>query len=302
MKPIEWPWKNPVMVKEIRTRMRGNRAFLLVTIHLVLLSIVVGLAYYLLMTSMSNIGLVQQRVYLGKAVFGLVVWIELVTVSFIAPALTSGAISTERERQTYDLLRVTLLPARSLVLGKYASGVIFIFLLLFTSIPMQSPAFLIGGVTPQEIIISILILSVSAIALCAIGVFFSAFLSRTMVSTVLSFAVATFLVFGIPVISSVILLTFTKSLTGVANDFNPISLSILVFAGWLMVSLTPLATIIGTEVGLLQQHSLFLTNIQITDKVNVIVLSPWIPHVAIYLVLSLLLLWISIQRIKQVER
>ncbi len=37
-----------------------------------------------------------------SVIFGLLVWMELVMISFTSPALTSGAISLERERQTFD--------------------------------------------------------------------------------------------------------------------------------------------------------------------------------------------------------
>ena len=56
-----------------------------------------------------NFANVVGRYAFGKAIFGLIVWLELVMISFTAPALTSGAIALERERQTFDLLKVTLL-------------------------------------------------------------------------------------------------------------------------------------------------------------------------------------------------
>ncbi len=99
--------------------MRGYRAVLLLTAHLVVLALVVGLAYLFIRSSLTTIGNLEERRTFGKSAFGLIIWMELVMISFVAPALTSGAISIERERQTFDLLRVTLLPARSLVWGKY---------------------------------------------------------------------------------------------------------------------------------------------------------------------------------------
>ena len=197
-------WKNPVIIKEVRIRMRGYRAVLLLTAHLLVLALVVGLAYLFIRSSLTTIGNLEQRRAFGKASFGLIVWMELVMISFVAPALTSGAISIERERQTFDLLRVTLLPARSLVWGKYISGLIFVFLLLFTSIPLQGPAFLIGGVQVQEILLAILMLAVTAAWFCALGMLLSSLIPRTLVSATLAYAVTIFLVFGIPIIAVII--------------------------------------------------------------------------------------------------
>ena len=295
------PWKNPVIVKEIRTRMRGNRAFILLTIHLILVTLAVGLIYVVFQSSLSSGNSQEGRRMFGKVLFGLILWLELVTISFIAPALTSGAISLERERQTFDLLRVTLLPARELVLGKYASGLVFIFLLLFTSIPLYGPAYLAGGVILEEILIGILVLGISAIAFCAVGILFSSLLPRTLLSTVLSYAFAIFIVFGIPIIFAIVLIIFGISTNGSFNAFSPLAQAILLFTGWLLVSITPLATIIATEILLLDQHSIFLAKITLPNQATVTLISPWIPYVMIYICSTIFILWLSIRTVKRIE-
>ena len=89
-------WKNPVLVKEIRTRMRGSRAFLLLTAHLLILGVALLMVYLLISSDIGRTMNPTQRGSYGKLVFGLIVWLELVMVSFTAPALTSGAIALER--------------------------------------------------------------------------------------------------------------------------------------------------------------------------------------------------------------
>jgi ABC-type transport system involved in multi-copper enzyme maturation permease subunit len=82
----------------------------------------------------------------SKLIFGVLVIFELVMITFIAPALSAGSFSLEKERHTYDLLRITVLSEKALVYGKFASTLSFILLLLLTSIPMLSPAFMINWV------------------------------------------------------------------------------------------------------------------------------------------------------------
>jgi len=295
-------WKNPVVVKEIRTRMRGNRAFLLFVLHLVTLGVMVSLVYLGFRSSLTSSNALEGRRYFGKAIFGLIVWVEMVTVSFIAPALTCGGISTERERQTYDILRVTLLPTRSLVIGKYLSGLVFILLLLFTSLPLQSPAFLVGGVLLEEIVISTLILVITAIFFCAVGIFFSSLFPRTLISTVLSYAVAIFLVFGIPMISLIILSLFSALLGDTYNAISPLMKLFLILSGWLFVSITPLGTIITTEIVLLQQQNPYFASIPLGDRINISLPSPWIPYLLIYFLLSVVLLWLSVRLVKRIDQ
>ena len=46
-------WNNPILVKEVRTRMRGNRAFLLLTVHLVILALALLMVYLLIRSNLS---------------------------------------------------------------------------------------------------------------------------------------------------------------------------------------------------------------------------------------------------------
>lgn len=294
--------RNPVIVKEVRTRMRGGRTFIVLTAHLLALAGALALAYLLFRTSLATAGVnLEARRLFGKAIFGLMVWMELITISFIAPALTSGAIASERERQTIDLLRVTLLSPRALVMGKYFSGLVFIFVLVLSSLPMQTLSFIIGGVLAQEILVGILILAVTAIAFCAVGVFFSSLFPRVLLSTVLSYAFAIFVVFGIPMI---FLLVFIVLSAGLGSTINPISLRtqvMLIFIGWLAVSMTPGATIVATEAALLDQQGLLLARLPLSNGVEVALLSPWTFYVIFYLLVSVGLLWFSTKRVASME-
>ena len=173
----EWLTRNPVTLKELRGRMRGARAFITLVIYLGLMSAFVSLLYALYVSSGSNYysgyNAGPDRQLLGKFVFGAVVGIELLLVCFICPAFTVGAISGERERQTFDLLRTTLLRARALVLGKLVSSLSYAALLLVAALPLQSLAFLLGGVAAEEVAIaSVLLLSTAFLYSAAGDLFF----------------------------------------------------------------------------------------------------------------------------------
>ena len=281
--------------------MRGNRAFILVSAHLLFLSLLVSLVYLLFQSSFSSTNSLEDQRSFSKIIFGLLVILELVMISFVAPALTAGSISMERERHTYDLLRVTLLSTRSLVFGKFSSALTFIFLLLITSIPMLSPAFIMGGVLASEILVSILILSTGAITFCAIGLFFSSIIHRTLLANVLSYACAVFLMFGIPVMAVTALVTFQSGNTFRVENLSPIAITVWVILAWIVISLSPLATIITTEFILLEQNSLWWVEIPLKNDLSLHILSPWVCHLVFYGLLVLVLIWITIQRLNSVE-
>ena len=303
MKSAGFFWKNPVLVKEIRTRMRGNRAFLIVTLHLLLLSALIFLVYGIYASSMNTSNLLEERRTLSRVLFGMLVSLEMVMISFTAPALTSGMISSEREHQTLELLQVTLLKPAALVFGKYASGLVFLLLLLFTAIPLQSPAFLIGGVRAEEIIIGVLILVITAITFCAAGIFFSSLFKRTLVSTVMSYAFAIFLVFGVPLLGLFLVIILSNFMSDFLNSLATTLNVVLLVAAWLLMSVTPAATIVASEAFLLDQNNIWLLRIDVpySSPAQIWLPSPWIIYVLFYTLLSLILLAASVMLVRRVE-
>ncbi len=291
--------QNPVMVKELRGRMRGGRAFILISIYLAMLSCLVGFIYFGYASSNNVMG-TNVRQTMGKTVFWAVAALELMLVCFIAPALTAGAIASEREHQTFDLLRTTLLPARDLVLGKLLSALSFLFLLLVAAFPIQSMATLFGGVIVEEILIAFLLLAVSSIFFSCLGLFFSSLMKRTLAPTVLAYAGTLLMVFGSPMIIFTGLGIFSQFVVNPGMN-NPLATGILYTIGWFLVATNPLGAGVGTEVILLQQQSLFFTTIPLGNGWNFPVVSPWIGFVIFYLIASLVFLLASIRLIRRAE-
>ena len=296
-----WIMQNPVILKEMRNRMRGNRAYVILTLYLLMLSGVVALIYLTFDTSANVNVTLDIRKTLGKTIFGTSIGFQLMTISFIAPALTASAISSEREHQTFDLLRTTLLPARSLVLGKMNSALFFILLLLFTTFPLTSIAFLFGGVTLAEFVIGSLILFVTAVAYCAIGVFFSSFTRRTLISTVMAYAFTVVLVFGLPIFIGMFGAFFGASVSSITGTLNDAFTLLLGGILYLMVAINPVTTAIASEIILLENDSMFFTTVPF-NGMSLPIISPWIVYAALYLALSLALLLLSVWFVRRVEQ
>lgn len=290
---------NPVMVKELRGRMRGRRAHIVLTGYVLLLCLLVGAVYVTYISNSQNTRSVNDQQGFGKAIFGLVVWMELLTVSFVTPALTAGSVSAEREHQTYDLVRTTLLPARSLVFGKFASAMLYIFLLLLAALPLQSVAFLFGGIGLAEFWIAILILVVTAINFGSAGVFFSSLLKRTLISTVLTYGYVFLVVFGLPLLILLGLAALPVLSQSAGGVPQPGAEAFLVFTGWLVSTLTPLATAVITELILISSQSPFSINFPLSGGSQIHLISPWLPFVVLYLLSSVLLLAFSTRLVKR---
>jgi len=290
--------RNPVAVKELRSRMRGGRAFAVLTIYLALMSGLV-LIVYLAFSAASNNNFGPSSRQAGKAVFAAVLTIQVFLVIFIGPAFTSATISGEKDRQTYDLLRTTLLPARSLVIGKLISALAYVFLLIIVSIPLQSIAFLLGGITFTELFLSQVLIIISAISYALIGFYYSTVMRSTLAASVATFASALLLTMGGPFLAGILATLMGTFLFG--SSMPSWSMQALLIYGGILLAATNLpATIIISEVFLLEEDTLFYwTNV--IDGHTVFILSPWYLYAIFYALLGLILYWACVRQIKKVS-
>ena len=296
-----WLAGNPVTQKELRGRMRGGRAFLLLTLYLFFMSAIIGLIYLGFLAANFNTVSVEIRQAVGKTLFSVIMLLELFTACFVAPALTSGSISSEREGQTFDLLRTTLLSSQSLVMGKLNSSFLFLLLILFASLPLLSIATFFGGVTISEILIGIVLLITTTLTFSAVGVFFSSFTKRTLISTVLAYSFTLILVFGVPAFILGTLAFFgaisSTSTTGL-SQITEISFVIIIY---LMIMINPIAAAFTTELILIEGSVLYY-NMQLPTSGTIPIPSPWIGYTIVYIGISFILIWLSIFFVKQTEK
>lgn len=195
MNPVAVALWNPIVAKEYRSRMRTWRSPLAMTVYVLLLG-GLGWAIFSAMTySSRNSYSGGQAANYGQGLFLYLVLFQMVLLAFITPALTAGAISSERERQTIDLLFVTKLPAFSILWGKLLASMSFVLLLLLLSVPIFSLVFLFGGIELDQVAAAFLVTAISALTLGLIGIACSTAFRRTLPATVTAYGAA-FLVLG----------------------------------------------------------------------------------------------------------
>jgi ABC-type transport system involved in multi-copper enzyme maturation permease subunit len=288
---------NPITVKELRGRMRGRRAFVILTAYLLVMSSLIVIIYSAIAAAgPSPSGPTIRQA--GKYVFGAVVGVQVFLILFVGPALTAGAISGEKERKTYELLRTTLLSSRRIVTGKLLSALSYVLLLVLASVPLQSAAYLMGGITVPEVVISQLLIVVAAVAYAMIGLFISSIARTTLVSSVGTYSVVIFLTFGIPLLVGAIFILFESI------RYGPIGFSYraeLMFTYFLlmMAALNLPASLVVSEIFLLESGSLIGYESYIASH-RVFIISPWYLTLIFYGSLSILLLFLTIRRVKRV--
>ena len=184
---------NPVLLKELKVRMRGWKAAGIIALYLLILTLV---ALFIMYTTFMNpySSNIDPQISIGSYT-GLAV-IQFILIMFIVPALTAGAIAGEREKQTLDLVLCTKLRPISIITGKLFASTSQTLLLIFASLPLFSMVFLFGGISIKEIIQLFGFYIVTAVTIGCIGIFFSTHLKRTTAATVFTYGTVAFLAFG----------------------------------------------------------------------------------------------------------
>lgn len=186
---------NPIIVKELRSRMREARAFITLTGVLLLMGVASYLIYRMALAT-ARYSSTPISPQIGQSLFIALAVLELLMVCAITPAVTAGAISSEQEKQTYEMLLATPLRPASILWGKLVSALSYVFLLIFAAIPMASLIFIFGGVAPRDMVKALVVLVTVAVFLGVLGMFSSAWLKRTPRATVISYLVVLLLLIG----------------------------------------------------------------------------------------------------------
>src|SRR5919198_4169840 len=120
----------------------------------------------------------------------------LAAVFAVAPAVASSALTSERENETFDLLLIGGLRARSIVLGKLIAAVLFVLLLASTVLPGFAIAWMFGGVSARDVGLALAVLLATLIFISAVGLLFSALARTSTIAALYTYAFVYLLALG----------------------------------------------------------------------------------------------------------
>lgn len=185
---------NPVYKKELKLSVRSPKLSIIILIYNLILGVIGLLTFYSILQNARYSGSINYSSVI--ALYVVLVAIEGVLLVFIVPAITAGAISGERERQTLDILLTSRLTPGKIVLGKLSSSINMIILLIISSIPVLSLIFVFGGVTVGQVFLSAAYLIFVAFYFGSMGIFCSARFKKTTSATVITYALVLFFCLG----------------------------------------------------------------------------------------------------------
>lgn len=185
---------NPVYKREIMVSARSFKLALMLLVFNGILALVALLNMYSNLAQVRMTAEVQYSSFLDLYLFVAV--LEFMMLIFIMPAITSGSISGERERQTLELMLTTKMKPSEIVLGKLAAALSTVFLMIISSFPIVALVFVYGGVTLKDIGLLLICYLASALFVGSLGISCSAVFGRSTIATAVSYALTAFTVVG----------------------------------------------------------------------------------------------------------
>ncbi len=161
---------NPIVLRVIA--MGGKRVQHLV-IRTVYLAALLGVMGILQMGMDSGSGSLAALARSSSRVFVYISFFQLAMIALVAPVFTAGAISQEKDAETFDVLLTTPLSNAQIVLGSLASRLFFVIALLISGLPIFCITMLFGGVTSREIFLSFGIAGCTAVLTGSLAILIS---------------------------------------------------------------------------------------------------------------------------------
>jgi ABC-type transport system involved in multi-copper enzyme maturation permease subunit len=141
----------PIFAKEIVEIARRWRYYLCRTIYGAVLVFVMYVVWEENQPFVRAVGVGNALARVAGMVFTAASYIQFWSVYLLVPAFLGGVIAGEREEHTLDLLFITPLSDREIVLGKLFSRVAAMVCLILCGVPVVSLLMLFGGIGPDSI-------------------------------------------------------------------------------------------------------------------------------------------------------
>ncbi len=286
---------NPVLRREARTSLRNWKIYGVISVYVLLVAGAAALLIWGVMYNSYNFGFDPQNII---QMYTLLSGFQLGLVLITTPALTAGAISGERERQTLDLLLVTKMTPFSIVAGKLFSCLGLIILMTVATLPIFALIFYFGGISFLSLLGMTGFLLIVSFMAGAISIFFSAVFRKTVASMVLVYILIGFLcgatVFGYAIYSTM--------MWSMYNMDPSINMAVVFLAANPIVGFI---SIIDTQLGTNVSYQLFNVYSYATGQNQPIPFAVshfWAVNCIVNILIALLFLFLAAKMIQRVKK
>jgi ABC-type transport system involved in multi-copper enzyme maturation permease subunit len=150
-----WLWRllpaNPILVRVVSAGGKRSRHLWARVVYLVVLFVVMLVVGGNMMGLGRSADSLADLAKQATQTFIYVSLVQLFLMSFVAPVFTAGAITQEKDANTFHILLTTPLTNGQIVLGSLFSRLFFVWVLLLAGLPIFCITMLYGGVTTSEV-------------------------------------------------------------------------------------------------------------------------------------------------------
>jgi ABC-type transport system involved in multi-copper enzyme maturation permease subunit len=133
--------------------------------------------------------LAKEMAKFAESFFIMFMEVQFVGIFLLTPVFAAGAIAEEKDRRTLEYLLATDLDNREIVLGKLASRLLGLVLLVLTGLPVLSLIQFFGGVDPDLVLSGFAATGVTMLSLAGLSILVSVYSKKPRDAIVLTYLI-----------------------------------------------------------------------------------------------------------------
>jgi ABC-2 type transport system permease protein len=185
-------FENPVLWKEMKTRVRSRQPVPVRNAIVVVVGGLILFCYYHAMSWLMSDG----RADTARDGFHASVVIQSILIWLLGPALAANAVTQEKEQQTWDMLIFTLLTPFEILTGKLLSRLLPVLGILAAFLPFTLLTTAMRGATLGEFLLIYVLFAVWILFLVTVSLFMSWAFKKTATAVGMSYFVLFLLTIG----------------------------------------------------------------------------------------------------------
>jgi ABC-type transport system involved in multi-copper enzyme maturation permease subunit len=207
---LRWRWwaasllprlTGPIFDKEMRVSSRRRRNYVLRFLYIGLFTFLASLVWLdSIARSTSSVYQASRMAAAGQEIVTTMLWFQFLTAQAIAVVMLSTSISDEIYKRTLGVLMTTPIGSVQIVLGKLASKLLQIVLLLAISLPLLAVVRVFGGVPWGFLLCGLCVTLTTVVFVGSLSLFFSIFTRQAYAAISQTILTMGFLFGAIPVL------------------------------------------------------------------------------------------------------
>ncbi|MDO4438641.1 MAG: ABC transporter permease subunit [Eubacteriales bacterium] len=203
---------NPILKRDMMVQSRSYTIPLVISGINAVLFLVGLLGVFGVTARMQHSAENEYEAFISIYILVVMIWFGLIVL--VAPSLTAGGISGERQTKTMDLMLITLMKPMDIIGGKIISSLWSIVVMLISCIPAMMIPLLFGGVSTMKTILIMLSMIPMILLFLCIGIFASSIGSTSIRSTAIAYAITAFICIG-----TVVIAVLSANFAGNGNNY-----------------------------------------------------------------------------------